>query len=123
VQLSDAPIFTVGGELLLSDVIGACGYRNAFAELAGAQPVVGVEAVLARDPDVILAISDAPAAGNEWLARWRALPQLRAVRFGQLALSSDARLARMGPDVVSAAEALCPQLAAPRSPPLVLPPR
>lgn len=120
VQLSDQPIFTAGGGQLLSDVIGACGYRNAFAELAGAQPVVSVETVLARDPDAILAISDAPATANEWLARWRQLPQLRAVRFGQLALFSDARLARLGPDVVGAAEALCQQLAAPRSRPLVL---
>jgi iron complex transport system substrate-binding protein len=121
-QLSDQPIFTVGGGQLLSDIIAACGYRNAFAELAGAAPVVAVEAVLARDPDVILAVSDAPALGNEWLMRWRAMPQLRAVRFGQLALFSDARLSRLGPDVIAAAEALCQQLAAPRTRPLVLPP-
>jgi ABC-type Fe3+-hydroxamate transport system substrate-binding protein len=122
VQLADQPIFTMGAGQLLSDIIGACGYRNAFAELAGAAPVVGVEAVLARDPDVILAVSDAPALGNEWLARWRGMPQLRAVRFGQLVLFSDARLSRMGPDLIAAAEALCQQLAAPRARPLVLPP-
>jgi iron complex transport system substrate-binding protein len=122
VQLSDQPIFTVGGGQLLSDIVGACGYRNAFAELAGAAPVVAVEAVLERDPDAILAVSDAPALGNEWLARWRAMPQLRAVRFGQLVLFSDARLSRLGPDVIAAAESLCQQLAAPRARPLLLPP-
>jgi iron complex transport system substrate-binding protein len=122
VQLWDQPVFTVGGGQLISDIIAACGYRNAFAELATAAPVVSVEAVIARDPEAILAVSDSPASGAAWLARWRALPTLRAVRFGQLALFADPRLSRMGPEVVGAAEALCQQLDAPRARPLVLPP-
>jgi iron complex transport system substrate-binding protein len=121
VQLWDQPVFTVGGGQLLSDIIAACGYRNAFAELSTAAPVVSVEAVIARDPEAILAVSDSPATGSAWLARWRALPTLRAVRFGQLALFADPRLSRMGPGVVGAAEALCGQLDAPRARPLVLP--
>jgi iron complex transport system substrate-binding protein len=121
VQLWDQPVFTVGGGQLLSDIIAACGYRNVFAELTTAAPVVSVEAVMARDPEAILAVSDSADSGEAWLARWRALPTLRAVRSGQLNLFADPRLSRMGPGIVGAAEALCEQLQAPRARALTLP--
>ena len=106
-QLWDEPVFTVGGGQVLSDVLAACGYRNAFAELGGASPVVSREAVVARDPDAILALTDSPQGGGQWLARWRALGALRAVRSGHLWAWGDPRLTRMGPQIVDAAEALC----------------
>jgi iron complex transport system substrate-binding protein len=106
-QLWDEPVFTVGGGQVLSDVLAACGYRNAFADLGGASPVVSREAVVARDPDAILALTDSPQGGEQWLARWRALGALRAVRSGHLWAWGDPRLTRMGPQIVDAAEALC----------------
>jgi iron complex transport system substrate-binding protein len=106
-QLWDEPVFTVGGAQVLSDVLAACGYRNAFADLTGASPVVSREAVVARDPDAILALTDSPQGGADWLAHWRALGALRAVRSGHLWAWGDPRLTRMGPQIVDAAEALC----------------
>lgn len=107
IQLWDEPVFTVGGGQVLSDVLATCGYRNAFAELAGSSPVVSREAVAARDPDAILALTDSPEGAAQWLARWRALGPLRAVRSGHLWAWGDPRLTRMGPQIVDAAEALC----------------
>ena len=43
----------------------------------------------------------------DWLAHWRALGALRAVRSGHLWAWGDPRLTRMGPQIVDAAEALC----------------
>jgi iron complex transport system substrate-binding protein len=100
-------VFTVGGGQVLSDVLATCGYRNAFAELGGSSPVVSREAVVARDPDAILALTDSPEGAAQWLAHWRALGALRAVRSGHLWAWGDPRLTRMGPQIVDAAEALC----------------
>ena len=47
-----------------------------------------------------------------WLDGWRAFASLRAVRRQQLLANDDARLTRMGPETVAAAEALCRQFAA-----------
>ncbi len=50
------------------------GARNLFDDLPQPAPQVSVEAVLARDPDVIL------GGSNAELSAWQAWPQLHAVR-------------------------------------------
>jgi ABC-type Fe3+-hydroxamate transport system substrate-binding protein len=112
IQVWDRPIYTVGRAQLISDVVEACGFRNLFDDLAAPGPAVGVEAVIARDPDVILAVAPDAAMARAWLAGWGAFPSLRAVRARHLVANVDPRLSRMGPETVSAAEALCRQLAA-----------
>ena len=112
IQVWDRPVYTVGRAQLLSDVVEACGYRNLFEDLAAPGPAVGVEAVIARDPDVILAVAPDAGMARAWLEGWRAFPSLRAVRQRHLLEDVDARLTRMGPETVGAAEALCGRLAA-----------
>lgn len=111
-QVWDRPVYTLGGQQLLSDAIEACGYSNVYAELHDAAPAVSLESIAARDPDVILALAADAHTAQEWLGRWRALPQLRAVRHGRLQSFVDMRLSRLGPEAVDATEALCAQLAA-----------
>ena len=111
-QVWDRPVYTLGGEQLISDAVEACGYRNVYAELRDAAPAVSLESIAARDPDVILALAADARSAQEWIAHWRALPQLRAVRHERLQSFVDARLSRLGPEVVDASEALCAQLAA-----------
>lgn len=114
IQVWDRPVYTVGGAQLISDAVEVCGYRNLFADLADAAPAVALEAIASRDPEVILALAaDAPNA-RAWLLRWQALPALRAVRAGALLPFVDARLSRLGPEVVDATEELCRVLAARR---------
>lgn len=110
IQVWDRPIYTVGGTQLLSDVLGLCGYSNVFSDLAEAGPSVSQEAVIARDPELILALAPDEATGQEWLQRWRAFPVMKAVTGQRLQLSTDQRLTRLGPSVVPAAELLCAQL-------------
>jgi iron complex transport system substrate-binding protein len=111
IQVWDRPVYTVGRAQLLSDVIEACGYRNAFDDLSAPGPAVSVESVLARDPDVILALAPDAAMARSWLEGWRAFPALRAVRSRRLLIDTDPRLSLLGPGTVSAAEALCLKLA------------
>ncbi len=107
IEVWDQPLYTVGGAELLSDVIAACGYRNAYADLPDAGPAVSIESVLERNPDVILALGSDTASAAGWAARWQAYPSLAAVRAAQVLPWSDPRLSRLGPSMIDAAEALC----------------
>jgi iron complex transport system substrate-binding protein len=105
------PFYTVGGTHLMSDALKICGARNAFGDLKELGPVIDVEAVVARNPDIIVAAAP-PGAGTEWLTDWKRFTTLRAVRNGNLIAFEDQRLTRLGPSVVDATEALCKALAA-----------
>lgn len=107
-QVWHTPLMTVGGDQLISEVIALCGGRNIFAGLRNLAPTVSVEAVLAADPELIVTGSEQPAA--EVLANWRAWPQLRAVRTGQLAAIAPDDLHRATPRVLRGARALCETL-------------
>jgi iron complex transport system substrate-binding protein len=105
-QIWDQPIYTIGGRHVINDALQLCGARNLFADLGTAAPAVTREAVLARDPELILA--SAPPGGSEsWLAEWRRFPSLAAVRTGQLVAHTDERIDRMGPSVIAATADLC----------------
>ncbi len=111
-QVWDRPVYTLGGEQLISDAIEACGYRNVYEELHDAAPAVSLESIAARNPDAILVLAADAHSAQEWIAHWRALPRMRAVRNGRLLGFVDARLSRLGPAALDATEALCAQLAA-----------
>ena len=105
-QIWDRPIYTIGGQHLITDALAVCGASNIFADLATAAPAVTREAAILRDPDLIL-ISAPPASADEWLAEWRKFPSLRAVRDGRVMPYSDERMDRMGPSVIAATASLC----------------
>lgn len=105
-QVWNHPIYTVSGRQLMSDALKQCGAANVFADLHDLSPVVDVEAVLARDPDVIVAAAPV-GEGAAWLAEWRRFGALKAVRTGALLAFEDQALSRLGPSVLPATEALC----------------
>lgn len=109
-QVWDQPIYTIGGNQLLSDVAAVCGYRNLYADLADPAPAVALESVLARNPDAILALAGDPASAASWAQRWQAYPVLAAVRSKHVLAWSDPRLSRLGPAILDATEALCQAL-------------
>ncbi|WP_207390747.1 cobalamin-binding protein [Phytopseudomonas dryadis] len=100
-QVWDAPLYTVGGGQIISDALALCGARNVFADLRLPAPQIGVEAVLQRDPEVIIA-SDAAQ-----LAAWRRWPELTAVRRAQLWPLPDKGLERPSFQMLAATEKLC----------------
>ena len=110
-EVWNRPIYTIGGTQLMSDALTLCGARNVFGDLKELSPVIDTEAVIARNPDIIVAA--APAGESmSWLAEWQRFSSLSAVRSGRLIAFEDRRLSRLGPSVVSATEALCKDLAA-----------
>lgn len=109
-EVWNRPIYTVGGQHLMTDALELCGARNVFADLPEAGPVVDIEAVMARDPDIIIAAGP-PGESAGWLADWRRFGTLRAVRDGRLLAFEDQALSRLGPSVLDATEALCRAIA------------
>jgi iron complex transport system substrate-binding protein len=109
-QVWNRPIYTIGGRHLMSDALALCGARNVFADLTEPSPLVGVEAVIARNPDIIL-VASPPGEGASWVADWRRYRGLAAVRAGRVVVFEDQALSRMGPSVVEATENLCRTLA------------
>ena len=109
-QVWNRPIYTVGGHHLMSDALALCGARNVFADLSEAGPIVDIESVIARDPDIIIAAAPA-GEGAAWVADWKQLRSLSAVRGHRVVAFEDQALSRLGPSVIGATEALCRTLA------------
>jgi iron complex transport system substrate-binding protein len=109
-EVSDMPLFTLGGQHLVSQAIERCGGENVFARLSLPAPQVNVESVLAANPQVILAGTDdarRPAWLDAW-SRWRALDAVRHHNF----YAVDANLLhRPGPRFAQGVAELCRALA------------
>lgn len=104
-QVWDRPLYTVGGRQIISEALEVCGGRNLFADLDLPAPQVGQEAVLARDPQVIL------AASEEQLRGWAGMQQLSATRLKQLWVVPDRNLEKPSFAMLEATEKLCRLLA------------
>lgn len=107
-QVWHQPLYTIGGKQMIGDALSVCGAHNLFADLSQPAPQVGVEAVLARNPEVILGGSRAELNG------WQAWPQLHAVQLQQVWEVPDKGLERPSPQILTAIEALCERLASAR---------
>lgn len=114
-QLLDPALMTINGEHIITDVIRLCGGQNVFADLPVLAGRIDIEAVLARDPQVVIAGGDA-ALWREWRQRWLRWPQLQAVRQDRLVWMDPDLLHRAGPRMLDGAERLCAALDAARGP-------
>ena len=113
-QVWKQPLVTVNGRQVISDALRICGGRNVFADLPALAPTVTVEAVLAADPDAIVA-SGMDEARPEWLDDWRRWPRLRAVAAGRLYFVPPDLIQRHTPRILDGTERLCRHLEAARA--------
>jgi iron complex transport system substrate-binding protein len=105
-QVWDRPLFTLSGAHIASEVFEICGGHNVFADLKGLAPVVDVESVIARDPDVIL-IGAEGAEGERQMHRWLHFHTLRASRERAIYLVPPTLLNRMTPRIVDGIDVVC----------------
>jgi iron complex transport system substrate-binding protein len=75
----DQPPIAVGGASFLDEIVRRAGGRNAFGDLDAPSSPVSLESIAARDPDVILAVSDVPAFAAR--PEWQVVRAVRARRF------------------------------------------
>ena len=103
------PLMTVGGGQIISDAIRLCGGENVFAALKPMAAAVTVEAVLAADPEAIVA-SGMGDARPEWLDEWRRWPSLTAVARDNLFFVPPDHLQRHTPRILDGIGRLCQHL-------------
>jgi iron complex transport system substrate-binding protein len=76
----EQPPMTIGRGSFLSELIERAGGENLFADVASSSGVVSIEAVAARNPDLILTTTEGPSAfANR--PEWQVVPAVRAHRF------------------------------------------
>jgi iron complex transport system substrate-binding protein len=113
-QIWQQPLMTVGGGQVISDAIRLCGGENIFADLKALAITVTLEAVLAANPEAIIA-SGMDEARPEWLADWRQWPALTAVKRGNLYFIPPDLIQRHTPRLIEGAARLCADLESARN--------
>jgi iron complex transport system substrate-binding protein len=108
-QIWKQPLMTVGGAQVISDVIRLCGGENVFADLKPLAPTVSAEAVLAADPEVVIA-SGMGESRPEWVDDWRQWPGMTAVKRDNLFFIPPDLIQRHTPRLAEGAARLCAQL-------------
>ena len=113
-QIWKQPLMTVNDKQIISDVIRLCGGRNVFGSLPVLAPTVTVEAVIAANPEVIVA-SGMGDERPEWLDDWRRWKNLTAVQRDNLFFIPPQEIQRHTPRLLDGAEKLCRALEAARA--------
>lgn len=103
----DKPTMTVGRGSFITELLERAGAANVFADVAGSSAVVSVEAVAARNPDVVLTLgSDAPRDLDR--PEWQVVG---AVRDGRTVHVDGSEFSRPSPRAPQAIRALRDALA------------
>ncbi|MDX5364040.1 MAG: cobalamin-binding protein [Pseudazoarcus pumilus] len=108
-QIWHQPLMTINGKHLISQALDLCGGENVFAALPNLAPSIGIESVLATNPEVIIA-SGSTADSPTWLQDWRRWPQLAAVQNEQLVAIPPDIVQRPTPRFLDGVEAICTAL-------------
>ncbi|MCA1779550.1 MAG: helical backbone metal receptor [Xanthomonadaceae bacterium] len=104
-QVSEKPLFTLGGRHVINQVFELCGARNVFADLDAEAASVDLEAVLARNPAAMIA--GAAAGQPDPLAHWHRYRGLRAARCGHFSAVDPDLLVRPTARLLDGAARLC----------------
>ena len=104
-QVWNQPLLTINGEHLISDVIQLCGGENVFADVKTFVPQVNVEAVIERNPQVIVVGMNDDR--QDWLDEWQQWKELIAVKKHHVFPINADLIVRHTPRVLLGAEILC----------------
>ena len=108
-QIWKQPLMTVGKNQIISDAIRLCGGENVFGKLEQMAPTVTVEAVIAANPETIIA-SGMGDSRPEWLDDWKKWTGIEAVKRDNLFFVPPELIQRHTPRLLEGAEILCKHL-------------
>jgi len=105
-QIWNQPMISLNGEHLVSDIIRLCGGENIFADAPALVVNTSLEAVVLKDPEVII-VSEADGTPPAWIDEWRRWPGISAVANGQIHVIDPDLLHRHGPRIAEGAAQMC----------------
>ncbi len=105
-QLWYDPIITVGKDSWVEALIHDCNGENIFKSSKAPYPVVSIESVLVKDPEVIVMASHSDAAKSRE-ALWKNWNNISAVKNNLLEVVDGSSLLRAGPRAVDGLALLC----------------
>lgn len=98
IVLDRSPLYLVGGETFLDELLGAVGAINLGAEVAKGYPRGSLEWLVAAAPELVLDLS--PQVESEGaLTFWKRWPSLPAVKAGRVLALDATRVSLPGPDL------------------------
>ena len=106
-QVAARPLYTINNAHYISDLRSVWVGDNIFKDLNALAPTVDVEAVVDRDPEVMLASTD---AGDDAFVEWERWPDIAANRIGNLFLLPADEIGRATTRVIVAGNAMCTAL-------------
>lgn len=95
-------VTAAGPHTFLDELLRRLGGQNVFADAPTLYPQIGLEEIVARKPDVILELRAdplTPAEAAAVIADWQALPQVPAVRLGQVKVIAGDHVLIPGPRI------------------------
>ncbi len=95
----EQPPMTVGQGSFLSELIERAGGQNLFADVTASSGVVSIEAVAARNPDLIFTTAEGPSAFAS-RPEWQVVPAVRRQRFLRVNGSEFERPGPRAPDAI-----------------------
>lgn len=106
IQVWQQPLITVNGKQLISHVVELCGGKNVFGNETVLAPVITVESLLVRNPEVI--IGTAVSARQEtWMETWLSFGDIQAVKSNNLYFIKPDLLNRHTSRILQGAEQMC----------------
>ena len=95
----EQPPMTIGRGSFLHELVERAGGRNLFADVNASSGVVSIEAVAARNPDLIFTTAEGPAAFAS-RPEWQVVPAIREHRFLRVTGSEFNRPSPRAPDAI-----------------------
>lgn len=108
-QVWDEPLMSVNDQHLIGQVIKLCGGDNVFGEQARLVPRIDDEAVLAANPQAIVA-GGMGEENRHWLTHWEQYPNVTAVAEDNLYFVPPSLIQRPTPRLAEGAQLLCEKL-------------
>ncbi len=108
-QVWNSPLRTINGKHIISDAIELCGGVNIYADQTTVAPIINIESILERNPEVILA-SGMSDARPDWLDDWKKWPSLSAVERDNLFFVDPDHIQRHTIRIILGLEKICQQL-------------
>lgn len=105
-QLSYQPLRTVGEGSWVEALIHDCNGDNVFHDANAPYPVVSLESIIVKDPEVIIMSSHTNAIQSRD-AVWERWPNISAVRNGAMIPINSSTLLRSGPRAIEGMSLLC----------------